>query len=735
MANIPVYDPSAQIGQGFSIPTQGAEAFGQAGYHVARIAHQIGEDASVITNQLETQEGMDQLTTHNDNLQKLDATIRGDGPGSWNEAKGQGVSADAYISGTVQPGLDALDEGLTNKKARYAAIQARNSTLIGYTKEFHAEQNQIDGDNAASVASSAIRLGSNQLLSDPTNLGSQLKSVTAQVDGLQYVANLPPGKRVEMRKQISDELTSAAIDGWVSKATNNPNTTPAQVDAIRQIFTDPNGEFASAPTAKLNEALEKLARVKDTSGAVQGYQAEQELADVNKAIRDTGPTQELLARQAALTPLIQGTTAAETADKQFKTARDNESAVAFGQTAKEVMTAPSTDLKPAVDAVATALGKATDPDQLRQLEAKRDALNQAIVKRDKEYNADPVAYTQKYSPTVAAATQAFSSNPTPETFGAYATVTIAEQRRLEPYRVPALLPKQEMDRVGSALANSRTAENGAASATSVLQNEAALTGRYWPQAANEMLHSHVINEPQFLAGQLFGKPGASGLAQELMQVSMMKTEELETGNKLSLKQANASAAKAIQPLLQTLAPQTGGRQLADSYQNGIASLLLSRAKVAGAAGNPDSDATAIARQMIMGDYTFSGTLRIPNGAGDAGLIESGTGAVQADLKNHNLVIPPSFSGLRPGPQHDDYLLALQAHGQWVTNGDESGAFLLDPQGNQVTEMKGGHAVPLELKWGDLAKLATPAARTINKVSNMTLGNAFSGSNPGVGPIQ
>jgi hypothetical protein len=88
--------------------------------------------------------------------------------------------------------------------------------------------------------------------------------------------------------------------------------------------------------------------------------------------------------------------------------------------------------------------------------------------------------------------------------------------------------------------------------------------------------------------------------------------------------------------------------------------------------------------MIMGEYQFRGTLRMPTNV-DASAVVSGTKAVQADLGNHKIIVPPSYSGLGPHDQRSLYVRAIQEHGHWSTSGDGKTALLYDEQGTPVYE--------------------------------------------------
>jgi hypothetical protein len=676
-------------------------------YH--QIGEEVGQTVRDVGQQVDTHYGLQETATDTQTADGLYVQ----GLKDWEVAKAQGKTADEFMQ-EYAPKTQDIGKDNQTETGQHNAVALQDRLLTTLTTKVYADQVQADHDKVANSIEQGTTQDGNMALSNPA-LTKQLAGNRHYSVGLVAKAGqLTNEQAAALQFSSVQHIADAGLSGWEQQAASGKMTP----DQITQKITEIQGDqfyqkYASNEATK--SFVEKMTTIGNSAGAVAGYQAKLQFDDGLKQLRENGGI-DTGSRVGSLISQMRGDTAADTAKAQIKAKQDYESAVVYGQTTKGVMTAPSTELQPAVDSVQTAIGKETDPERLRALEAQQSALHDAVDRRKKEYAADPAAYAAKYSPVVGSAEQAFAINPNSDTFRAYADAQTAEQRRLEPYQTPSILPKTEVDRLGSVMAGARTDANGVAIATGAIQQEAQLTGRYWPQVAQELFHKHVLDQNQFIAASLVGQPGAAGVSQELMQVSMMKPEELETGNKLSLAKANKAAAAAIQPLRQSLHNSAGGDELADAYQNAISNLLMSRSKVAGA--DQSSQAAGLANQIIMGQYTFSGSLRIPNNAGDAGLIESGTQQVSADLKNHNLVVPPSYSGMRPGPQHDDYVLSLQTSGQWVTNGDETGATLLDANGNQVTEIKNGKRVPLELKWDALSKAASPAAQTWYKAKHV-----------------
>jgi hypothetical protein len=148
-----------------------------------------------------------------------------------------------------------------------------------------------------------------------------------------------------------------------------------------------------------------------------------------------------------------------------------------------------------------------------------------------------------------------------------------------------------------------------------------------------------------------------------------------------------------------------------AYQNSLVTLIQAKGDI--------NSAGALAAKMVMGEYQFAGSLRMPTDV-NAAQVVTGTKSVLADIPNHKLVIPPSYSGTGPADQKAEYTRSIQEYGHWSTNSSGDGALLYDEQGTPVYEMINGQQRQVSLKFTDLQAIGAAHPSFISKVTGGVL---------------
>jgi hypothetical protein len=266
-------------------------------------------------------------------------------------------------------------------------------------------------------------------------------------------------------------------------------------------------------------------------------------------------------------------------------------------------------------------------------------------------------------------------------------------------------------RLGNKLSAITQTPEGATQAGQLLIQYQNMSGSYWTQVSHELFRDKVLTPSQYVAAQMFTKPDAIGLAQDLLRASTAKPGELVAQSGISDAKAQKAAAAALAPLRATLGDAANGNELMSAYQNSLVTLIQAKGDI--------NSAGALAAKMVMGEYQFAGSLRMPTDV-NAAQVVTGTKSVLADIPNHKLVIPPSYSGTGPADQKAEYTRSIQEYGHWSTNSSGDGALLYDEQGTPVYEMINGQQRQVSLKFTDLQAIGAAHPSFISKVTGGVL---------------
>ena len=378
------------------------------------------------------------------------------------------------------------------------------------------------------------------------------------------------------------------------------------------------------------------------------------------------------------------------------------------QQAMQNMSAPEMDGY--IQKLRTAAGAAT-PDAARLGNTAYEAAMAYKKQRDDEFYKDPAAYETKNNQTIGMLFQRFQSTQAPEDFQKYAQYTLANQQHLEP-DAPGHLVTPEIRAQWAGYAQQITT-GGAPVAQQVMAKGAQQYGAFWPRVSQELMEHKILTGPQFVAASMYGKPNAYGVATDVLIASATPWKDLvTTGATKNVTEMDAvsAAATAFAPFEKTLKNVANGPQLIGAYRDALARTLLYR-------GDADSGtASDVAGKMIADAYQTAGTARIPLWAGvDTGKVSTGLDHATDHIDTTNIVVPPSFSGLGPNDQKENYLKSLSSTAHWYTNSDEKGVTLYDVANHNVMMRQGGKLVPVTMTWKQLEDLGEQNLSPLDRV--------------------
>lgn len=675
MGNITEFE-NPLASRGLEIPTQGAAAWEQAGYHEARIAHQIEGDVNQTLGNFSEHEAMDQITDHNNKLQAFEERINGDGPGSWNEAKAKGIDANDFIKNTFQPGLDEVGNDVTNKRARFAAIATRNAVSTSYHNKLLSEQNQIDGDKAVTSAQDTINAGTKVLLANPAVIDAQLIADTAKVDSIPFLANKPPNERAKLRDSIAVAYATAAGDSWMEQA-ENPNATAEQIEHVKALINDPKGRInISAPLGKLQEwnlRLDKALGSSDNTRAEIGALAFHDgLAHMEQYGDGDHKVQDIIDAMPSRSSAQQV--------KRAEMQRQYDQAGGVYKTLSTSKDLSGADVGTKLDSLATEY-KTAPPSEAGRVADEFKILSNYETQRQQAFRQSPADFVISTNPTVANAFKAFQAAPPEQKakdFQVYAAASDAEKNRLYPGVSKDILPSPMKTQIGEAMSAINSSPNGAVQAASELNQLRDTTGPYWSQAVHELYHDKILLPGQYVAGAMMNDPGAASLASEALRAAAMPKADIDKLSNLSETQATKLARDAMADLADTF--QGSSTDEVAAYQTTLAAML--RARSTGSHTMTDTDASYLASRMVLNAYSLQGGMRIPKSM-DADAVVAGSKSVMGDIASHNLVLPAGSHG--PMVEKDQYVHDVQNYGKWTTNQAGDGAILLDQQNVPVYE--------------------------------------------------
>ncbi len=657
----------------------------EAAYHIERQAKNVAESIRQGTEGLN--QGLKDIAERQQQAETLDTAKK---MSDWHLTAVQSLeqarqSADPhdatwlskwYETNVTQP-LDKMSEGIESPKAQDYFQTHRDSIENELFTKGASYQSEMLGNAHVADANGLIDNAVNRLSIDPSSLHAELQRLPSTMQAI------PAQARETMQQEATNHMVLAAGNGVIARI-----ATPEGAEAAKKVLFDPDGDYMKgAPRGAVDEWQQKIIEKTNTLVATQFDILKTQVPDLVKLARQGDPDAAnrltLLAQQGSASP-----------DKAMKVAgaeisRDLNDAQQFFKATRAINDMPEPAMRAAVDSL--------PPEEART--PAQAAVAAAAKQRDADFHKDPATYMTTNDSVVQSRFQAYAQQPTPQNFQAYAQTTIAAQGRLYPHDTPKILPPQFVDDVAAKMKAIPDTPDGWQQAATTLQQLQQTTGSYWNYAVHELQNAHVLKPGQYVAGMLMGQPQSYALAGDVLKATSMSGEDLYKSSGVTEASAYTTARAAFKDFNATFSDTTNGHELTESYVTALADVLRYKGKDAMNAGT----AQRLANAMILDRYNVRGGLRIPKDFDDMDVAQ-GANSVLGDIKNHDLVPPPSFSNFGPALQGDAYKADVQDFGHWSTNAKGDGAMLFDQYGSPVYEKKGGQTVPVELQYSDLQKL-------------------------------
>lgn len=658
-----VVQPEA-ISMAGSSMKQLAQASGEVGQAFVRMRMQQQEanDATWLSEAMARSEK--DLTTSFDQFQK-------------DNAEAPEGKADAFQKQANELFNDIASEAPSARARRMYQQQARTLSGNAFDNAFRWQNTQMATnfgyrlDNVQSdLATVAMRT------TDPKKLADLYKQVdAATVAGSTFI---DPGKLADLNKNMKGAVAQSFLEKAVS-------TRPGE--AIRLIdgkqfdgIVDPDKQMAYRRSAhaeiKRQEAearqrnyMQRATAMEDVRGAMAALQQGQNV-DISKINFGALPENKRQMFKDALT------------DMQDFAATYN--AVRFDS--PEDMQATITEQRQKLEAAA--------PGQFRQEQKQLDLLERAASQRATALNSDPFSYVTQ-APAVQEIADRLASAP-PEQQPAlqqqFAATMVAEQRRLGvPYQNISLMAKPQAQALVSSLSGPMPTEQ----VVSTIQGLQQAYGPYYPYVQQQLAKAGMPTHLEVVAARA---PANPAMGQKLMQ-AVQNQKALK--DLVPTKQQNSienDIATAMQPLARTLRQNPNGTTKLQSYAS--TAKLLAMQYVADGASESDA-ATQAANQVVMGEYSFEDTYRIPASlSASASEINSAASRFMAEtIKKGDFDLPrTSNEDLQTARRLATEDLKGQAY--WITTADDQGLMLYHPQRGPVTYQR----KPITVNFQDLIRM-------------------------------
>lgn len=678
--------------------TINSQPLDQAAYRVERTGmiegqaiRQIGEEGAGALNTMEKNQAQSETSDLAKQMGDLDLSLTQ----QYEAAKQKGdpnnpTFATDFVSKNIDPALDKMGENISTRQGQQMYQEASNRLRLEYTKRGLADQVAFSGEKAVNNFKDTITSYANSVTTDPTTTDHAADMIALMAP------SLPAEHRDALVSSGQELVYGAGAKAYLDSAIKNPNATSATLDQAWQYLADPKNGFVGHVNPDTFSALNKqYETAKETLGAATSALADQNWGDLKDRAMNNGGY-DVGGSMQSLIDGYKGKNAAETQVWKAEHQKDLDETIAYGQASSGVRTMAQPDILAKYADLNNQINTAA-PDKIGGLLAQQKAIVSASQQRDKEFSADPAAYVIGNSPVVQQRYQAYASNPTPASFARYAQTSLAEQARLYPDATPKLVTAEMEKSVGAQIASIAQTPDGASQVATTLSQYSQMMGPYWNRAAQEMFHDKVLNQAQYVAGTMWSKPEAQGLAQDLLRASTIPTKDLGIGGVTSAA-ADKEAASQLTPLRTALGSDANGYQVYAAYEKSLATLIQYKGDVSGAAD--------MANKLIMDEYQFSGKLMMPANVDKSSAV-AGTRSVQADLGNaqrHNLVVPPSYSGAGPADQRAEFTRDVQQSGYWIMSSDNKSAMLVTERGDPVRETVKGKVQNVTLDWATLQKL-------------------------------
>jgi len=492
----------------------------------------------------------------------------------------------------------------------------------------------------------------------------------------------------QLTEMAKSEYHSAGLNGFVNTVLSDTATTSADIEnAVKALQSDKNMFKVNADPKDYQRAIKSL------QAGVKQHKARENFQYVN-AFNDW-------ALKAQSTGVDEGGFTEEEIRSVVEDPKDQERLIRKSQVVRKYATAMNEVRESDKSLAEIGAEIASKKEGLKSVSADNfeaemsgvQAMQGAFEQVVRQYKADPANYVIGRSEAVSAAYTEFQKNPTIKTLETYADATISEQMRIDPNSPPSLLTSQEADSVRASMDQINIADQGGKVALDNIQSLEQKWGRHFPAVVRDLKKNKALNGSQYVAATMADQPALRGLAEDVMEASVLKTEhfrkELGAAEYKDIEDSTRAALQDFRGSLKTLANR---EQVVADYQDAIARTVAYK-QLSG----EDVDADQIASQIINDRYVFEDGLRIPV-ANDSPPMRAGMRKLKNRIDTLDLAnIPVALSGLREEDSADLYRESIRNDGTFVTAGDDSGVELIDGTGN-VVMIKDDKGKPIRAKW-------------------------------------
>ena len=309
---------------------------------------------------------------------------------------------------------------------------------------------------------------------------------------------------------------------------------------------------------------------------------------------------------------------------------------------------------------------------------------QAVLKQRTD---DPAGYATKNSDTLkgqqaALAEPSLSAEERTRLTQDFVRNNLAEQQRLGIASPQVLTPRQS-DAIAMRAMKATKPEDSA----NLIAGLEAEYGEFFPRVFDQLVKDGKI------AGELLIIPNLpSQTAREAVsRLARVKETDLVQGidasDQKAVKEAVVDTLSAFSKTIPLMTQQAAGT--VNAYETTLRKLTYQFMQ----GGTKPSDAAEQARTMLLGQYSFEGTTRIPKSVNASLAMTGAARMLEKDLNNIDL--PRDLIGTRTGPElQAEWLSTVRSRPQWFARQDDGGVELwaMGNNGSRYRVTRGGQAV-------------------------------------------
>lgn len=329
---------------------------------------------------------------------------------------------------------------------------------------------------------------------------------------------------------------------------------------------------------------------------------------------------------------------------------------------------------------------------------------QAAHRVIQQRNADPAGYVTENTPELKGLRARIDDPATPAADKAaitqrYVTDSLAEQTRLG-IAAPKVLTPSQADAIGQQAMSATRPEDSA----NLIGSLEAQYGKHFPRVFNELVAGKNLANELIIIPNL-PTPAARETVSRLARVKETDlTQGIDAKDQKTVKDLVTTNLEAMAATIPLLTEQSS------EVMNAYETTMRKAAYGFMVGGMSPSDAVTRAQTLLLGQYQFSGSIRVPRGL-DTSAVKHGTQSRLYDSLDGIDVPRDLVAGARnPEQVQEEWLRTVRARPLWFTSDDDGGVGLWaqGADGVRYRVTKGG--APVSFTWAELQlPTRTPAA--------------------------